>query len=81
MLKPSPPTIFKPSDTDLDIPKMPTGLRPMEAVLVLPESEKATLRKQAAGQAEQFEVLGAKHVNELSRVYQTLSFSHQPTLN
>jgi hypothetical protein len=40
----------------------------MEAVLVLPESEKATLRKQAAGQAEQFEVLGAKHVQELSRV-------------
>jgi hypothetical protein len=47
----------------------------MEAVLVLPESEKATLRKQAAGQAEQFEVLGAKHVNELSRVCLNLFFS------
>lgn len=43
-------------------------MRPMEAVLILPEAEKESLREQAAGQAQQFEVLGAKHVTDLSRV-------------
>lgn len=47
---------------------LPTGMRPMEAVMILPDAEKESLREQAAGQAQQFEVLGAKHVADLSRV-------------
>ena len=39
---------------------------------MLPEMEKETLRKQASSQAERFEILGAKHVNNLSKV-RTLS--------
>jgi hypothetical protein len=80
MFKPNQTEIFKPSEIDFDMPKMPTGLRPMEAVLVLPESEKAMLRKQAAGQAEQFEVLGTKHVNQLSRVCFTITSFTRPGL-
>jgi hypothetical protein len=68
MFKPSPPE-FKPSELkEYEAPKLPTGLRPMEATLALSENEKAILRKQAAGQAEQFEVLEAKAVTDLSRV-------------
>lgn len=48
--------------------KLPSGFRPLEAVLVLPETEKDMLKKQASGQAERFEVLGAKHVETLSKV-------------
>lgn len=48
--------------------KLPTGFKPLEAVLVLPETEKDHLKKQASGQAERFEVLGAKHVDSLSKV-------------
>jgi hypothetical protein len=48
--------------------KLPTGFIPMQAVLVLPEVEKDMLRKQANGQAQRFEVLGAKHVESLSKV-------------
>lgn len=47
---------------------LPSGLRPMEAVLVLPNSEKDIIRKQAIGQAENFEILGSKLVAQLSRV-------------
>jgi hypothetical protein len=48
--------------------RLPSGFKPLEAVLVLPESEKEVLKKQASGQAERFEVLGAKHVDSLSKV-------------
>jgi hypothetical protein len=47
---------------------LPMGLKPMEAVFVLPNSEKDTLRKQAFVQAEQFEILGSRLVTQLSRV-------------
>lgn len=47
---------------------LPTGLRPMEAVLVLPNSERDILHKHAVSQAESFEVLGSKLVAQLSRV-------------
>jgi hypothetical protein len=67
--------LFRPVQQDIGSPKLPTGLRPMEALLALPEQEKAILRKQAAGQAEQFEVLGSKHVNTLSRVCIPAPFS------
>jgi hypothetical protein len=48
---------------------LPVGLKPMEAVIVLPNSEKDTLRKQAIVQAEHFEILGSKLVTQLSRVF------------
>jgi hypothetical protein len=60
--------LVKPYETETNGPELPTGMRPMEAVLILPDAEKESLRQQAAGQAEQFEVLGAKHVSDLSRV-------------
>jgi hypothetical protein len=47
---------------------LPKGLSPMEAAIMLPEFEKETLRKQACSQAERFEVLGARHVSNLSQV-------------
>jgi hypothetical protein len=51
-----------------DYAKLPNGLRPKEAAIMLPESEKETLRKQANTQAERFEILGARHVATLSKV-------------
>ncbi|QDS73645.1 hypothetical protein FKW77_002352 [Venturia effusa] len=51
---------------------LPTGMRPMEAVLILPDAEKESLQVQAAGQAQQFEVLEAKHVTDLSRELRAL---------
>ena len=47
---------------------LPTGLKPVEAVLVLANTEKDLIRKQAIGQAENFEILGSKLVAQLSRV-------------
>jgi hypothetical protein len=47
---------------------LPMGLKPVDAVLVLPNSEKDTIRKQAIVQAEHFEILGSKLVTQLSRV-------------
>jgi hypothetical protein len=70
------PPLFGPVQQDFEPPQMPTGLRPMEALLTLPEHEKALLRKQAAGQAEQFEVLGSKQVNSLSRVCTVTFWGH-----
>ena len=49
---------------------LPIGLKPMEAVLVLPNAEKDIIRKQAIGQAQHFEILGSKLVAQLSRVRQ-----------
>ncbi|KAE9982171.1 hypothetical protein EG328_011083 [Venturia inaequalis] len=51
---------------------LPNGMRPMEAMLILSNAEKEILREQAAGQAQQFEVLGARHVNDLSRELRAL---------
>ena len=47
---------------------LPTGLKPVEAILVLANTEKDLIRKQAIGQAENFEILGSKLVAQLSRV-------------
>ena len=47
---------------------LPKGLTPMEAAIMLPEVEKETLRKHASSQAERYEVLGARHVANLSQV-------------
>ncbi|KAF2093169.1 hypothetical protein NA57DRAFT_48632, partial [Rhizodiscina lignyota] len=52
--------------------RLPNGLRPCEAVTKLPDSEKEALRKQATGQAEQFEILGARNVASLSRELRAL---------
>ncbi|KIW06304.1 hypothetical protein, variant [Verruconis gallopava] len=51
---------------------LPMGLKPTEAVLVLPNSEKDIIRKQAIVQAEQFEILGSKLVTQLSRELRAL---------
>jgi hypothetical protein len=73
--------LVKPYETEPNGPPLPTGMRPMEAALILPDDEKESLRHQAAGQAEQFEVLGAKHVSDLSRVrrptFKCLSVTNQ----
>jgi hypothetical protein len=47
---------------------LPIGLKPVEAVLVLPNAEKDLIRQQAISQAENFEILGSKLVAQLSRV-------------
>jgi hypothetical protein len=53
---------------------LPTGLQPMQAALILPDSEKQKLRKQAASQAERFEILNYQEVAGLSKVNLTLIF-------
>lgn len=60
--------VIQPHDTVMNESALPNGMRPMEAMLILSNAEKEILREQAAGQAQQFEVLGARHVNDLSRV-------------
>lgn len=67
--------LVQPYETAANGSALPSGMRPMEAVLILPDAEKESLREQAAGQAQQFEVLGAKHVTDLSRV--SLSSPHR----
>lgn len=57
------------SEREPDGWKLPTGIKSLEADLVLPESEKDMLRKQACEQVERFEVLRAKHVKALSKVW------------
>jgi Uds1 (Up-regulated during septation)-like protein len=52
--------------------KLPTGLRPFEASAVLPNSEKASLAKQASSQAERFEILGKDQVSSLSKELRAL---------
>jgi hypothetical protein len=47
---------------------LPTGLQPMQAALILPDSEKQKIRKQATSQAERFEILGYQEVSGLSKV-------------
>ncbi|TLD36875.1 Up-regulated during septation-domain-containing protein [Venturia nashicola] len=64
--------LVQPYDIATNVSALPTGMRPMEAVLILPDAEKESLRDQAAGQAQQFEVLGAKHVADLSRELRAL---------
>lgn len=48
--------------------ELPTGMRPVEAARTMAQPEKDIVRKQAFGQAEQFEILGSKLVSQLSRV-------------
>lgn len=66
--KKSPTSATTSPKTDQGNWKLPHGMRPSEAVVRLPDSEKETLRKQATGQAEQFEILGSRNVASLSRV-------------
>jgi hypothetical protein len=67
--KPNSHPLLEPnSQPEPDNWSLPAGLKPLEALLLLPEPEKEKLRKQATGQAEKFEVLGSKHVEALSRV-------------
>jgi hypothetical protein len=56
------------SEQEPDGWRLPTGIKTVEAALVLPESERDILRKQACGQVERFEILRSKHVNSLSKV-------------
>jgi hypothetical protein len=58
----------KQREQSIDFVRLPTGLRPLEAAIMLPETEKDTLRQQAWSQAERFEILGARHVHNLSKV-------------
>jgi len=58
-------------DTD-DYATLPTGLQPMQAALILPDSEKQKIRKQATLQAERFEILGYQEVAGLSKELRTL---------
>ncbi|EON67755.1 hypothetical protein W97_07009 [Coniosporium apollinis CBS 100218] len=51
---------------------LPIGLRPAEFVTAIPETERVTLRKQALGQAEKFQVLTAKDVAFLSKEVRAL---------
>jgi len=48
--------------------RLPSGLKLQEAIIAMSEGEKHMLKKQASGQAERFEILGAKHVDSLSKV-------------
>jgi hypothetical protein len=59
----------KERDRSADFAKLPSGLRPIEAAIILPELEKDTLRLQACSQAERFEILGTRHVRALSKVW------------
>jgi hypothetical protein len=60
-------------DSDLiDYATLPTGLLPADATIVMPYCEKEILRKQASSQAERFEILGTKHVNNLSKELRNL---------
>ena len=47
---------------------LPMGLQPMQAALILADSEKQKIRKQATAQAERFEILGYQEVAGLAKV-------------
>jgi len=51
---------------------LPMGLQPMQAALILADSEKQKIRKQATLQAERFEILGYQEVAGLSKELRTL---------
>ncbi|KAF2404856.1 hypothetical protein EJ06DRAFT_525426 [Trichodelitschia bisporula] len=55
-----------------DSPALPRGLRPQAASVAMSQAEKEGLRQQAFGQADQFEVLGAKEVAAMSRELRAL---------
>jgi hypothetical protein len=57
-----------PKDDSNDFAKLPTGLQPMQAALILPDQEKQKIRKQATLQAERFEILSYQEVTTLSKV-------------
>lgn len=48
--------------------RLPSGLKLQDAIIAMSDGEKDMLKKQASGQAERFEILGAKHVDSLSKV-------------
>lgn len=51
---------------EYDFATLPTGLRPLEACVVLPPNEREKLARQACSQAERFEVLASSQVSSLS---------------
>lgn len=57
------------SEQEPDGWKLPSGINALEAAQVLSESERDTLRKQAWGQVERFEVLKSKHVKTLAKAW------------
>jgi hypothetical protein len=68
-----PPPVTTPLETSPKVETdeyatLPMGLQPMQAALILPDSEKQKLRKQATSQAERFEILGYQEVSGLSKV-------------
>ncbi|KAF2839520.1 hypothetical protein M501DRAFT_1002952 [Patellaria atrata CBS 101060] len=61
-----------PSTPATDNWRLPQGVRASEANLRFQEAEKESLRAQAIGQAEKFEVLSSRDVNALSRELRAL---------
>jgi Up-regulated During Septation len=51
---------------------LPTGLRPLEASVIMPPMERDSLAKQASAQAERFEILGTNQVATLSKELRAL---------
>jgi hypothetical protein len=62
----------KEKDEYFEYSTLPTGLRPVEASVMLPLSEKQNLAKQASSQAERFEILGTDQVQTLSQELRAL---------
>jgi hypothetical protein len=71
---PSPTIEPSPKEETDEYATLPMGLQPMQAALILPDSEKQKIRKQAASQAERFEILGYQEVAGLSKVNSMLAF-------
>jgi Up-regulated During Septation len=62
----------KEKDDYLEYATLPTGLKPLEACVMLPLSERENLAKQASSQAERFEILGTDQVAKLSKELRSL---------
>ncbi|KAF1812648.1 hypothetical protein P152DRAFT_344595 [Eremomyces bilateralis CBS 781.70] len=69
---PATPKQHQPVTANSDSWKLPEGMIPQDALKRLPQHETESLRKQARGQAEKFEVLGSRNVASLSRELRAL---------